>query len=608
MNDEQIISLYRSGGPANQRFQCPQCPPKKGKPKNFTISYDEKGYVWNCFSCNFSGSKLSTADYRPLRAKEGTVTVRATPIALDPMEATAELPEASAAYLYARGISAQTAKAAGIWAKDSPQGEFLCFPYHDDRMQVTAFKARGISEKKFFMKGVCETYFLQPQILSDDVLIITEGEIDALSIMEAGFKDVMSVPTGAPQRVNEGKVDAHEDGKFRFVWGAKNLYEKAKKIILFTDSDIPGKALAEELARRIGKGRCWSVALPDDCKDANDVLVKHGVDKLKEIINSPVPWPIQGVYDASHYELKVKNLFKSGPGKGMSTGFSNVDDFYTIVPGHLTVVTGVPGSGKTAFLNQLMVNLAQSLDWKFAIQSTEIEPPVHIAMLCAIYKGLSFFDFPEAHNSRMNETDLDEAMRWVNDHFTFLESDGPADVRGTIERLELAVMRYGSRGICIDPASYLRGKSGDGMDNDQVGHMLEEFKNFATQYECAVWLIAHPYKVRMRDDGSSPVPKGYEISGSAHWYNRPDVGLTIHRSADNRSITEAHVWKMRYSWVGKEGRSELFFDPPTGRYTEQPIARPGKIIYSAYGGEPLDKFSLDDFFPGDAKPKAALPW
>jgi hypothetical protein len=79
------------------------------------------------------------------------------------------------------------------------------------------------------------------------------------------------------------------------------------------------------------------------------------------------------------------------------------------------------------------------------------------------------------------------------------------------------------------------------------------------------------------------VPTGYSVAASSHWYNRPDIGITIHRSDSDRSITQFHVWKMRYSWVGKEGQEDLYYDVPTGRFSDTPFPFPQpKIVYSAY--------------------------
>ena len=501
----------------------------------------------------------------------------------------AGLSEASLSYLSGRGIPGGVAKAAGLVNREHMGVTYIGFPYLDEKGEVQAYKYRSAGEKKFFCKGAPSSFFMQPQSTFSGTLIITEGEIDALSCIQAGLS-AMSVPNGAPSRVTEGKVDPSEDGKFRYVWGAKDLFKSADKVVLLTDADIPGQALAEELARRIGKGKCWRVDMPADCKDANDVLVKLGAQALRDLISSAQPWPIEGVYDALHYQAQLSNLFHNKFPPGHSTGYSSIDELYTVVPGHLCLVTGSPGSGKTAWLNQIMVNMATQLNWRFAVQSTEIDPATHIAMLCAIKTGKPFFSPPFNPTPKMTEDEFNQALDWVNNHFTFLEADGSPDIEGTLERLELAVMRFGCRGVVIDPASYLRSRASASLDVDSTGFMLEDFKRFAVQSECAVWLVAHPKKPLMNGDA----PTGYSVSGSAHWFNRPDMGITIHRPKEDRSITEVHVWKVRYGWTGKEGRAELFFDVPTGVYSEQPqLPMNRQVVYSAYS--PSERTALDDF-------------
>jgi hypothetical protein len=104
-------------------------------------------------------------------------------------------------------------------------------------------------------------------------------------------------------------VDPIEDNKFAYVWASNEVLQAADKIIIAVDKDGPGKALAEELARRIGKPKCWSVEWPDDCKDANDTLLKYGKAKVSNVVEEAEPWPIAGLYDANHYAEQVRTLY-----------------------------------------------------------------------------------------------------------------------------------------------------------------------------------------------------------------------------------------------------------------------------------------------------------
>ena len=104
---------------------------------------------------------------------------------------------------------------------------------------------------------------------------------------------------------------------------------------------------------------------------------------------------------------------------GKSTGFRCLDDIYTVLPGQLTVVTGQPGSGKSEWVDAVMVNLALDHDWKFAVASFENPPALHIIKLAEKYIGKPFFD--GAHQ-RMSDDEKSQAKQWVNNHFAFLDN------------------------------------------------------------------------------------------------------------------------------------------------------------------------------------------
>ena len=594
--DQEILALWDPSRGDNQRHPCPKCSPERKSvhrhERVLSLSRSEDALRFSCHHCGFEGAipdKTSPRPYiPPVQRTYMPEAARLTPL---PIEEDRSLSEAARAWFAGRGISEATLTEMGVWSAPAGRSEdVIRFPYTTGG-NVYALKMRAYPEKKFHCQGAPATLFGIDQVAAGEDLVICEGEIDQLSLREAGIKSAVSVPNGAPVQVSDRKIDPENDRKYQAVWSARTQLEEAKRIIIACDGDAPGQALAEELARRIGKARCWRIDWPDDCKDANDVLVKLGKDKLAELIANPVPWPIQGVRNPLSYSDQIDGLYAKGLGRGESTGFPNVDELYTVEPGHLVVVTGTPGSGKTALVNQLAVNLAKSNGWTFAIQSSEIDPALHVAMLAALYVGKPFFD---GTAPRMTPDELRDALTWVDDHFVMLFSDGTAGVPDTIERLETAVLRKGVRGVIIDPASYLRIPEGA----EAVGHMLEEFKNFAMRADAVIWLIAHPFKMRANADGSTPVPRGYEISGSSAWVNRADCGITIHRPSDNRNITEFHVWKSRYSWISREGSTELHYDVPTGRYSEQPFPYTGPpVIYSCFKPEDAFDFQSNSGIP-----------
>lgn len=555
-----IMEWGRSGSPKNGYIFCFGCQDQR-KSKNrldrpLHVTEQDDKLLYFCNHCGINGAmSLITTFPAP------TLCQPSVP-ADQKRNVDSGHQEARTGRLRDRGISPATASKTGVY---EASGE-VHFPYIKGGVPY-AEKIRGLETKKFRCEGSPKSFFNLDEAVPDQDLFICEGEFDALSVVEVGFHAV-SVPNGAPPpgSVKNGKVDPKEDRGFNYVWDAKAYLEAASRVIICTDSDEPGQALAEELARRIGKGRCWRVDWPLGCKDANDCLLKLGREALIELLKNPIPWPIDDLHDVDHFADETRALFSGGLGRGEPTGFRAVDDIFSVVPGQLVLITGIPGAGKSTWLNALVVNLAQTKDWRFAIYSSETQPAIHIGLLVALYIGKPFFDGP---TPRMSAAELERGLAWVRDHFYFLDGEGAATYQNVIERLEAAVMRWGVRGFIADPVSYL--SRPDTADVEWAGQMLHAFKQFASTRECAAFLVAHPTKLRQRDDGTYPIARGYEVSGSAHYNNRPDVGLTVYRQKDAREISEIHCWKSRFGWTAKEGMASLYFDPPTGRFSDDPF-------------------------------------
>tara|TARA_R110000782_G_scaffold30200_2_gene75177 strand:- start:734 stop:2449 length:1716 start_codon:yes stop_codon:yes gene_type:complete len=548
------------------RIKCPACGDtrKKKTQKTMGVTVNGEGTLYNCFNCGISGKILPKKPYiQPVSAPVSRPKKR-----VNAPEQNQHLYN----FLEKRGIDKDVAKKYGViggnkYFNGSGELPSIGFVYGEDADKPEAIKWRGTGKKCFTQEGAAQSFYGLDQLPENiETLVIVEGELDVLALATVGI-DSVSCPNGAPQKVSVYEKDPSEDVKYHYIWQSKDLIEKVSKVIFAVDKDEPGEALAEELARRIGRAKCWEVKWPDGCKDANDVLLKHDAETLTSLIENATPVPLVGVYSADDYDSQVDLLYDKGNGKGASTGFSSLDELYTIAAGQLSVVTGLPGSGKSEFVDALLINLAQKEGWTFCVASFENPVPTHIAKLSEKITGKPFFSGP---TERMTKEESQEARKFIKDHFVFVEQrDGSAiKIDDLLERTRLAVMRLGCRGVVIDPYNYIETSKGD-KEHQSISAMLTRVAAFAKAYDIHVWFVAHPAKMYPDPSGKTPAPVGMHISGSAAWFAKADCGVTVHRSGDyDNHQPEIHCWKSRFKWVGKIGMVKLNYDVPTGRFSD----------------------------------------
>jgi twinkle protein len=169
----------------------------------------------------------------------------------------------------------------------------------------------------------------------------------------------------------------------------------------------------------------------------------------------------------------------------------------------------------------------------------------------------------------MSERDLAEAIEWAHGHFVLIRADDEAPtIDWILDKAGAAVMRYGCRGLIIDPYNEIEHRRPPGMtETEYVSQLLGKAKRFAQSRGVHDWIVAHPWKMQ-RENGKLPAPTLYDISGSANWANKADLGVVVHRPEDNDGPTEIYVRKVRFKSVGKIGRTQLNYDRATGRYSE----------------------------------------
>ena len=534
---------------------CPECSPSRKNKSATCLSVNVEKQFWLCHHCGWKGSvRGGIQNHADVKA----------PIQVfrKPAEVAWQLPDKVARWLLEkRGITRAVAERnqvgyTRIWM---PQIEervgAVYFPYRRDGELINR-KWRD-HDKHFRMEKGAERILYKIDDMAD-VTIICEGELDALSCEVAGFPNAISVPDGAPSP-NSKTYSA----KFTFLDTATDAIQAVKRFILALDNDEPGKRLEEELARRLGPERCDIVTWPLGCKDANEVLVRHGADALREAIEGAKAVPVVGMHDVDDLMESAYQYWEGGTPRGQSTGWITLDRFYTVRPGEFTVVTGIPGSGKSTFLDNLAINMAGEMGWPFAICSPENAP---LGAYVAKHIGM-WLKMPIFGDNRVSKADMEAAREGMEPMFSYLLGDEGMTLDWILERAKIAVFRKGIRGLIIDPWNEIDHKrSGVFSETEYISESLTRVRRFARTYGVHVWLVAHPTKLQKDNHGNYPIPTPYDISGSAHWRNKADYCITVHREIYSETPSpdvDIHIQKARFQGVGRVGCCTLVFDERT---------------------------------------------
>jgi twinkle protein len=442
----------------------------------------------------------------------------------------------------------------------------VVFPYFKDGEFVNAKFRDGA--KNFRQIAGAEKLFFKFDDISPTTIIV-EGEMDALSIEVAGFQNCVSVPDGAPAATAK-----NFDTKFEYLDNDK--VRAVEKWIIAVDSDEPGRRLEDELSRRLGRAKCFRVTWPEDCKDANEVLIKHGKEVLRACIDAAHPYPVEGVFSVRDIEDELRDLIDFGLPQGEPTGWKCVDDLYAPCPAQWSLITGIPSMGKSEWLDALAVNLASNSGWVFGVCSPENQPiSWHSAKLIEKRMGKRLVP------GKFTQDEFNSAKNWLADRFHFILPEIPT-LDSVLESARELVRRHGMRGLIIDPYNELDHTSRkEGVaETEYVSLFLSQLRRFAREESVHVWLVAHPAKLMKQNDGKYPVPDGYSISGSAHFYNKADNIIAVHRDTSTPGAsTEVHVQKVRSRWLGRRGVANLWWQPDSGRFTENAPINPMKHYF-----------------------------
>jgi twinkle protein len=507
---------------------CPACSHTRKKRSDPCLSVtirSDDDVTFNCHHCGHSGgSPRHRDDSRPQNPRRAYR--RPAPVS------NPERPERLISWFGARGIGPDAVNAAGIYRtrfyfpQGSAEADCIAFPYVWKGV-LRNVKYRS-ADKHFAQEKDAEPvlYNADSIALGADLLFV-EGEIDVISMQEVGFCSVVSLPNGAPHKVETS------DKRYAPLETHADELEHAGRILIATDMDEPGQLLANELARRLGKDRCWRVSFPEGCKDANDTLQRHGPSLLQQCVTDASPWPIDGLYDVGSFLDDVLMTYRGQGPQPLSTGFPEFDKAFRVIPGQFVVITGIPNHGKSRFLDQVAVQMSRLHGWSWGVFSPETGSAQHIADLCEIVAERPFHSGP---SDRMSEGDLQSALAWTRSHVCFIDSrEHTPTLDWVLEKARAAVLRHGIQGLIIDPYNELEaGRPPQMTETEFVSQLISKCKRFAKVHDVTVFMVAHPTKLngnfgRRDDDGKEPMPGLYDIAGSAHWRNKADAGLVVYR-------------------------------------------------------------------------------
>lgn len=519
-------------------YVCPECSPNRKKSKNKDLEFytdTQRGY---CFHCN-----TTFFEYKPYETEKQYVVPEWKNIT--------NLSDKAVKYFESRMIKQDTLIECKVYTDNEWMPQFkkevevICFPFfRGDRLINTKF--RGPKKTFKLVSGAELIWWNHNCIEESKSIIICEGEIDGLTFVENDFKNVISVPNGANKNLE-------------YLDNSIELFDNVEKIYLATDADTKGIELRDELIRRFGAERCFNLSFKD-CKDANEYFVKYGGFEFKTLLSSATSVPIKGNIEISSLYSEIVDLYENGlkPGNGLNV--EEIDRFCTWELGRLAIVTGIPSSGKSEFVDYLIARLNLLYGWKAAYFTPENYPlKYHYSKLHEKFSGNKF-------KKEHDKSDFQTIYEHIKDNFFYILDESDLTVESIMKSAKSYVKQRGIKILVVDPYNKLDHQLRHGESETQyISRFLDVLTNFARFNNILVFLIAHPRKMEM-----DKIPNLYDISGSANFYNKTDYGLTVHRERDSNNAminsVQVHWQKIKFKHLGMQGVSNLDYNMNNGRF------------------------------------------
>ena len=524
---------------------CPLCSSDR-QPKNQKLkcsSYDWERGLGTCHNCD-SSFQLHT-----YQRKGASEKVYVRPAEVERTPPTSKIVE----WFNTRGISQKTlidlsvSEGAEFMPQTGKTENTIQFNYIMGDQLINVKYRDGRKNFKLY-KGAEKVFYNINSIIGYKDCVIVEGEMDVLALHEAGIKNAISVPNGATLNSNN----------LEYLDNCIDYFEDKERVILAVDDDEPGQALQQELIRRLGAEVCFLSSF-EDCKDANDYLMKYGKEALAERIAKSRPVPLENVTTFKDIEDEITDFVKNGFKRGYQIGIPNFDNIFSTYTGQFITVTGIPSSGKSDFVDQMVVGYNRNYQWKTAFASPENAPTYLHAhkLMRKVWE-----DMPS--KADIGTDKWNEVADHINDNFYFIDME-----RYTLESVlrkgaEL-VKRKGIKCLVIDPFNKVRDVDCKTEDvNRYTMEYLTKIETFAKKYDVLVFIVAHPTKMYKDKDGKIEEPTMYNIKGGGEWYDASYHGILVHRDYEAKTV-KAKILKVKFQNLGENGAEAHFtWEPKSG--------------------------------------------
>jgi twinkle protein len=458
---------------------CPKCSHTRKNKNDPCLSVDLAEGVYNCHNCGWCGG---VKEKRMIEEKTYFKPVYSN---------RTDLPKNVVDYFFTRGIGQETLLKSKItsgteWmpqiGKETNAIQFNYFR-NGELINVKYRDAR----KNFKMVKDAELIFYNLDAIKEsDWCVITEGEMDALTFIECGIDQVVSVPNGASK--GNQKMD--------YLDSCYSYFENKKKVVIATDNDEAGRALREELGRRIGFEVCVWIDF-GEYKDANDLLkATRSKEAVKKCLEKTHDFKIDGIFTIDDVWDEVSDIYSNGLPTGSKTGDDEFDAHLGIMPGELTMVTGIPGHGKSIFLDQISLKLCLNSGWKFGICSPESHPVAfYYTRLIKRLLGKKF------SSRNVSTFELEQSRDWIKDRYNLIAPPSGYNLDEILAKARHLVLKKGIKGLIIDPWNRIEMNAPAGGERRWINEQLDKLIRFAQKNGVHIFLVAHPTKMQKDKDG-----------------------------------------------------------------------------------------------------------